>query len=543
MSTPSRFLKEDGAGTVTRRTSLLILSGIGLLLAASVLAGMIHDGIADGGSLWIAVGESLLPLALALLLPVAAVRLGRSERTRAYVSETTLWTVAGAGGTLLVAAIGVGLQMMQGDLQPLMIVIQMTTVGAVGGLLLGYNVAEIRRARAALETRETQFQSIAENVSDGIFRYSLQEDEQTAKIVYANEAFAQMFGYDDPSEIIGSDPGDFHAGSSLEGTFFQSLNAEGRLHGNAAEVRFRRQDGTAFTGLLKSSLVRDDDGDPLYRDGVITDISKQKKRQDELQDAIAEAEEARKTAEAARQMAEEERRKAEQANRSKSHFLAGVAHDLRSPLTVILGSIRILEAQTSGPEAEQVDQIRRSARHISDMMNTLDDLAKLQSGNLSLDTDAADARRPVRDAVESQRAKAGESTIDLQVDLPDEPALASIDTESTRRVVDNLVGNAIKYSCAGDRVSVQVETAEAGAEDDRPPVVLTVSDTGPGIDDEFLSDLFTPFARNDTSTNGTGLGLSVVKELVEAMDGTVDVESEVGSGTRFTVSFPAPDTE
>jgi PAS domain S-box-containing protein len=424
-----------------------------------------------------------------------------------------------------------------------MIVVQMTTVGAVGGLLLGYNIAEIRRARAALETRETQFQSIAENVSDGIFRYSLQEDEQAAKIVYANEAFARMFGYDDPSQIIGSDPGDFHAGSSLEGTFFQSLNAESPLHGNAAEVRFRRQDGTTFTGLLKSSLVRDDDGDPLYRDGVITDISEQKKRQNELQDAIAEAEEARKNAEAAQQMAEEERRKAEQANRSKSHFLAGVAHDLRSPLTVILGSIRILEAQTSGPQAEQVDQIRRSARHISDMMNTLDDLAKLQSGKLSLDTDAADARRPVRDAVESQRAKAEEGTVDLQVDLPDEPALASIDTESTRRVVDNLVGNAVKYSRAGDRVSVQVETAEAGDEDGRQPVVLTVSDTGPGIEEDFLSDLFKPFARNDASTSGTGLGLSVVKELVEAMDGAIDVESEVGSGTRFTVSFPAPDRE
>ena len=532
---------------MSRRASLWILSGTGLLLAAAVVAGIMCDGRSGDTSLWVAVGESLLPLALALLLPVAAVRLGRSERTREYVSETTLWTVAGAGATLLVAAIGVGLQVMQGDLQPLMVVVQMTAVGAVGGLLLGYNVAEIRRARAALETRETQFQSIAENVSDGIFRYSLQEEAHTAKIVYANDAFAQMFGYDDPSEIIGSDPGDFHAGSSLEGTFFQSLNADGHLHGTAAEVLFRRQDGSTFTGLLKSSLVRDDDGNPVYRDGVITDISEQKKRQDELQDAIAEADAARKKAEAAQQMAEEERRKAEQANRSKSHFLAGVAHDLRSPLTVILGSVRILDATTSGKQAEQVDQIRRSARHIRDMMNTLDDLAKLQSGQLSLDTDAADARRPVREAVESHRSKAEENTIDLQVDLPEAPVRASIDAESTRRVVDNLVGNAIKYSSAGDQVSVQVDTTDGNAESDgettASSVVLEVSDTGPGIDDAFLPDLFTPFARNDATTDGTGLGLSVVKELVEAMGGDIEVESEVGTGTRFTVSFPAPETE
>jgi signal transduction histidine kinase len=139
--------------------------------------------------------------------------------------------------------------------------------------------------------------------------------------------------------------------------------------------------------------------------------------------------------------------------------------------------------------------------------------------------------------VESLRPAADESTIDLQLDVPDEPVRALIDTDSTRRVVDNLVGNAIKYGRAGDRVRVGLE-AEEGTTAGAATVVLTVADTGPGIEDAFRDDLFEPFARNDDATSGTGLGLSVVKELVEAMDGDVEVQSEVGTGTRFDVRFP-----
>jgi PAS domain S-box-containing protein len=521
---------------VPRRIALAVLAGTGLLLAAILLRNMVQDALSPQSPLWSTLAENALPLFFALLLPAAAVRLGRSDREAGYVSETAIWAVAGGLATLLVASIGVGLQSVQGRMQPLMIVVQMATFGATGGLLLGVNVAEIRQARAALETREYQFRSIAQNVSDGIFRYSLQGGGGDAEIVYANDAFAGMFGYDDPAEIVGSDPGDFHAGSSLDGTFFQSLEAAGGLDG-AVEVTFRRKDGSTFAGLLKSSLVRDEEGDPVYRDGVITDISEQKRRQEDLQAAIAEADEARKEAEAAQEMAERERRKAEQASRSKSRFLAGVAHDLRSPLTVIMGSTRILQAAASGESTEPIRQIRRSAEHISDMMETLDDLAKLQSGQLSLDTDAADVRHPVRDAVESLRPAADESTIDLQLDVPDEPVRALIDTDSTRRVVDNLVGNAIKYGRAGDRVRVGLE-AEEGTTAGAATVVLTVADTGPGIEDAFRDDLFEPFARNDDATSGTGLGLSVVKELVEAMDGDVEVQSEVGTGTRFDVRFP-----
>jgi signal transduction histidine kinase len=293
---------------------------------------------------------------------------------------------------------------------------------------------------------------------------------------------------------------------------------------------------------------------------VVTDITHRIERERQLQEAKDEAEAARRDAEVHRQRAEE-------ASQSKSRFLAGVVHDLKSPLTAILGYAKLLQDECDAPQATHAGNIFKATENIRTMSETLLELSRLESGGLHLDVEARDVRPVVEDVAQTLGRRAREKGVDLQVNLPDQAAVAPIHPESLRRAVHNLVQNAVKYSAAGDRVALQATTdptgpdaswTEASARRNGTPasgqtndaagngrrVIVTVRDTGPGIAPDFLDTLFEPFARNASDTEGTGLGLSVTKELVEAMRGTIRVESEVGTGTCFQIALPmAPPRE
>jgi signal transduction histidine kinase len=311
------------------------------------------------------------------------------------------------------------------------------------------------------------------------------------------------------------------------------------------EVRFRRRDGSTFVGQITTTSVRDETGSDVVIDGILTDITARKRREEQLQAAKEEAEAARQAAEAA--------------SRSKSLFLAGVAHDLSSPLSGIIGFADVLQQELPAPQAEQAALIERSGRRIEKMAGQLLELARMESCGTCFDLAPHDVRAVAEDVVQAARDEACHAGIDLTLDAPPAPAVALIEEEALRRVLDNLVRNAIKYGEAGDRVRVWVRPAAgdaapahglqapdgpgvtAGAPvrlDAGTSVVLGVDDTGPGIAPAFLERLFEPFARNAPGTEGTGLGLAVSKELVVRMGGTIRVRSEEGTGTRFRVWLP-----
>ena len=236
---------------------------------------------------------------------------------------------------------------------------------------------------------------------------------------------------------------------------------------------------------------------------------------------------------AARDEAERAREEAETANELKSRFLAHVTHDLRTPLIGILGFAEMLRSETEGQLQRFAELIERSARRSNEMVESLLRLSRLQAEAHPIEVAPMDLCPAVRGAVGMLEHRAHIAEVVVTLDVPEFPVRVRGNRSAVERIVENLVGNGIKYSQPGDRVTVLVYSEASHA-------VLEVRDSGPGIVADFLPHLFEPFARNASDDEGSGLGLAITHEMVKQMGGTITVNSTVGEGTCFRVRLPVP---
>jgi signal transduction histidine kinase/PAS domain-containing protein len=229
---------------------------------------------------------------------------------------------------------------------------------------------------------------------------------------------------------------------------------------------------------------------------------------------------------------------ARRANEGKADFLAVVSHDLRTPLTAIMGYAELLELGV--PEAlsaraqQQVQRIRTSARHLLYLLNELLAFARLDAGREEVRRRQVDIRAIGLEVAAVMEPLAVARALQFHLDMPNEPVPALTDPDKLRQILLNLLGNAVKYSTRGD---VHLEIDSEGAS-----VRIRVRDTGIGIAAEHLPHIFQPFWQVDPTQRsrdgGTGLGLSVVQRLVALLSGHVAVTSVLGVGTTFTVRIP-----
>ena len=257
----------------------------------------------------------------------------------------------------------------------------------------------------------------------------------------------------------------------------------------------------------------------------------------EFEAALAESDSARVRAEAFAHENERLYREQQSASRAKDEFLATLSHELRTPLTAILGWSRLLQMQPSRPDELNMAlaAIERSARSQAALIEDILDVSRIITGKLKLDIRPVDLREALRQAVEAVEPAASVKKIAIDVDAP-EALLLPADPNRVQQIIWNLLANSVKFSAAGTRIRV-------AARRDREDVVLTVSDEGRGIDSAFLPFVFDRFRQADgTSTRefgGLGIGLSVVKLLVELHGGSVRAESDgLAKGATFTVTIP-----
>jgi signal transduction histidine kinase len=224
------------------------------------------------------------------------------------------------------------------------------------------------------------------------------------------------------------------------------------------------------------------------------------------------------------------------AQRERDDFVAVMTHDLRQPLTGLLGYAQLIERGTTPEKTKRFAQgIRRGGEQMLRMINNLLELARLESGEMEIQVGEVQLRRLVEEVVQSLDGQIAEKRIELRLDLPlDLPTLRSSET-LLRECLANLVGNAVKYTPDGGQVAVSARA-------ERDHLVVAVADTGIGIPRDDFDRLFSRFFRSSQQEvrklRGSGLGLALTKTMIERLGGSIAVESELGKGTTFTMTLP-----
>jgi len=221
---------------------------------------------------------------------------------------------------------------------------------------------------------------------------------------------------------------------------------------------------------------------------------------------------------------------ADEMNRLQAAFMADLSHELRRPLTSIIGFAEVLEEETSGTAGRFSGLVLESSRRLLDTLNSVLDLSKLNREEEQLAPERTDVGAEVRETVRLFRPQAETAGVSLTVEGPSSVP-AELDPSALHRCCSNLVSNAIKYTGDGGTVTVRVR-----AEDD--VVVVSVQDTGTGIDPDVREGLFDPFEQPAEETEGAGLGLAITDRLVSLMGGRIEVESTPGEGSTFTLRVP-----
>jgi PAS domain S-box-containing protein len=378
--------------------------------------------------------------------------------------------------------------------------------------------SERKRTETALRESEESYRRIVETSLEGIWSVDAE-----ARTTYVNPRFAEMLGYS-VDEILGRNAFDFvhpdHQDRSEE-------QWERRRHGlrGRQEYLLIRRDGSPL--WVASSATPFYDGEGRFAGAVtlMTDITDLKRAEAEREEILARERTARAEAEAA--------------NRIKDEFLATVSHELRTPLSAMVGWVHLLRA--GGLDAATTDRalatIERNIKAQAQIIDDILDVSRIIRGSLTLSVQPVDLAAVLHQVVESLRPAAQSKEIGVHTTLDPTVSPVNGDPDRLQQVVWNLLSNAIKFTPAGGKVEVRLERQEAGTR-------LSVTDTGQGIPLEFLPHVFERFRQADSSTTrihgGLGLGLAIVRHLVELHGGTVTAESAgVDRGSRFTVTLPA----
>ena len=374
--------------------------------------------------------------------------------------------------------------------------------------------------------------ALIESADDAIISKTLE-----GVITSWNKGAERIFGYT-ADEVIGKPVTILIPEGHLdeEPNILAQLRAGNRIE-HYETVRVRK-DGTLIDISLTVSPIRGPHGKIVGASKIARDITEQRQARHALDEAYETTKSAR--AEAEKAAADNERlyRQAEESSRLKEEFLATISHELRTPLSAILGWARMLRLGqiTKENETKALDTIERNARAQAQLVDDLLDVSRIITGKLRMDVRPSDPNSFIDAAVESVRPAAEAKGVRVQKVIDTGPVSIPGDPVRLQQVVWNLLSNAIKFTPRGGRVQIRSERVNSHLE-------IVVSDTGQGIPADFLPHVFDRFRQADQKTSrqhgGMGLGLSIVRHLVELHGGSVSAISEgEGRGATFTVMLP-----
>ena len=377
------------------------------------------------------------------------------------------------------------------------------------------SLKERDRAEIALRESEVKFRNIFENSLTGIFQCAI-----TGQIIVVNPSFAKIFDFDtveDCKQSIDNMFNYLNNDSNQMDQFISQMKSHQLIHDY--EVKFQKQNNQLIDIVINARPIINEDGQISYYEGTIDDITA-KKRANDLKLA-------KETAEAKTQ--------------AKSEFLANMSHEIRTPMNgVIAASELALKEKMPASLKKYIQIIHSSGYALLGIINDILDLSKIEAGKLEIESIPFYLEAILQKTTHQFIARLSDKNIELIVDLdPGTPLYLLGDPLRIQQVITNLIGNAIKFTNQNGLITVHIKKLDTYKLQKPNHIVIqcSVKDTGIGMKPEALDNLFKPFTQAESSTSrkygGTGLGLTISKQLVEMMGGNIWVESEYKKGTNF----------
>ncbi|MCY0987515.1 ATP-binding protein [Nannocystis sp. ILAH1] len=399
----------------------------------------------------------------------------------------------------------------------------------------------VRAVRSAssveLKRDDSYFHTLLQTINDGIL-----VNDPDGAIDFVNSRLAAMLATT-PEAMIGRRIFDYMDDESAAAA---RSNLKRRRQGSEDQFdfRFRREDGADFWAIVSAKPLFGPQGEHRGSLVAITDITARRRVEEDLRHARDELEV--RVAERTEQLTQEvqERRRAEtlalEASRTKSIFLANMSHELRTPLNAIIGYTELLGEERDGEDELQRDlgRIHGAATHLLELINNILDLSKIEAAKMEIVRERC-VIGPLLDDLQSTVLPAAvKNGNHIQILCSEPQRTIVVDRTKVKQILLNLLGNAVKFTRRG-WIELRVGFER---EDDVDFMVAVVSDTGPGIPAHKIGSLFSAFQQADGSIarkfGGTGLGLAICRELCHLLGGDIQVKSEAGEGTTFTVRLP-----
>jgi len=389
--------------------------------------------------------------------------------------------------------------------------------GAIAGLIgLSRDITQLKQTEQALRQAEEKYRTIYENSVEGIFQTT-----REGRFLSANPALARLYGYGSPEEVVAALTDIEHqlyADPRRREEFAGLMRDQGFVTGFESEV-FRRDKSKIWISE-SARTVKDAEGNFRFYEGIVEDITMRKQAENERESA---------------------REAALESARTKAQFLANMSHEIRTPMNAITGMTGLLlDTHLNQEQRDYVDTIRHSTESLLDVINDILDFSKIEAGKLTMELIDFDLRDAVEGTMEMLAERAHTKAVELACWIGQGvPAALRGDPFRLRQILANLTANAIKFT---ERGEVLVRVTTVAETENTVTIRFDVKDTGIGIAPEAIARIFQEFTQADGSTTrkygGTGLGLTISKQLVELMKGTIEVQSKPGEGSNFSFTIP-----
>jgi PAS domain S-box-containing protein len=376
------------------------------------------------------------------------------------------------------------------------------------------NITDRFDAEEALKRSEEKYRGIIENMNLGMLEMDTEEH-----IRFANQRFCAMSGYE-PDELYGKKATDLF----LENEEARSISDIARKRqyrlSNNYEFRIRTKKGETKWWLVSTAPLHNPDGSLKGAVSIHLDITRQKKMEGEMKIAIQDA---------------------ERSSHAKEAFLANMSHEIRTPINAIMGLGKLL-SKTSLDEQQRfyLSSVRTASENLLVIINDILDISKIEAGKIALEQIPFDINKTAQQAVNMLLPKAEEKGLVMAAEV--DPGISTSligDPYRINQVLINMLSNAIKFT---DKGYVHLKVALTETTGDIQKIGITIKDSGIGINEDFLNKIFNKFTQEDETIvrkfGGTGLGMSITRQLMELMGGSIDIKSRKNHGTTITLSLP-----